>query len=145
MKKITTVLTLLLGLSLSTIGIIHAYASGPPTGNYQDTPYKFRFLKGNPYDETDPRRKYNKSYYYMYNTENNTSYTVWARSENKDASGGHYYTIKKNYYGKQLLYNLAVEHSWWGLGSPDVTIGAKKNAAGHANGVWSPDYDRKSP
>ncbi|MBY4603119.1 MULTISPECIES: hypothetical protein [Bacillus] len=143
-KKLITTLTLILGLSLSAIGIMHAYA-GEPTGNYADSKYNFRFLKGNPYDETKSRTKFNKSYYYMFNTENNTSYEAWARSHGKDVSGGHYYTIKKNYYGKKLLYNLAVEKSLWGLGTPSVTIGAKKNAAGHANGVWSPDYDPNSP
>ncbi|MED4702478.1 hypothetical protein ABEU80_12600 [Bacillus velezensis] len=143
-KKLITTLTLVLGLSLSTIGIMHAFA-GEPTANYKNSDYNFRFLKGNPYDETKSRTKFTDSYYYMFNTENNTSYEAWARSRGKDVSGGHYYTIKKNYYGKKLLWNLAVEKTWFGLGTPSVTIGAKKNAAGHAYGKWSPDYDPNSP
>lgn len=143
-NKIIISLTLILGVTFSTIGIVHVYA-GEPTANYEDTKYNFRFLKGNPYDETDSRMKYTKSYYYMKSTENNTSYEAWARSKGKDVSGGHYYTIKKNYSGKKLLYNLAVEKTFLGIGTPFVTIGAKKNAAGHANGKWSPDYDPKSP
>ena len=143
-NKIIITLTLILGVTFSTIGIVHVYA-GEPTGNYKDTNYNFRFLKGNPYDETTSRTKYTKSYYYMYSTKNNTSYEAWARSKGKDVSGGHYYTIKKNYSGKKLLYNLADEKTFLGLGYPPVTIGAKKNAAGHAYGKWSPDYDPKSP
>lgn len=68
-KKLITTLTLVLGLSLSTIGIMHAYA-GEPTANYKNADYNFRFLKGNPYDETKSRTKFTDSYYYMFNTEN---------------------------------------------------------------------------
>ncbi|MEI4791070.1 hypothetical protein WAX46_12560 [Bacillus sp. FJAT-53060] len=143
-NKIIITLILILGVTFSTIGIVHVYA-GEPTANYKDTNYNFRFLKGNPYDETTSRTKYTKSYYYMYSTKNNTSYEAWARSKGKDVSGGHYYTIKKNYVGKKLLYNLAVEKTFLGIGTPNVTIGAKKNAAGHAYGKWSPDYDPNSP
>ncbi|MFE5473308.1 hypothetical protein [Bacillus safensis] len=143
-NKIIISLTLILGVIFSTIGIVHVYA-GEPTADYEDTKYNFRFKKGNPYDETYARKKYTKSYYYMYSSKNNTSYEAWARSKGKDVSGGHYYTIKKNYKGKKLLYNLAVEKTFLGIGTPFVTIGAKKNAAGYANGLWSPDYDRNSP